>query len=165
MASLYQLTDEYVAIRAAAEDGLDVSEALAQLEGEIERKVLSIVYVARSLEADAAACDAELDRIAKRRDNLRAQRERLEAHVLTTMKAHGVEQIKTPTITLRIKQNPPKVVILNEAAIPPEYMRTPEPPPPPKAAPDKAKILAAYKALGEVVPGTEVTRGEKLDIK
>lgn len=163
-ARLYEITGALADLHARAEAGEDVSEALALVEGDLEAKGMGIVHVARELEADEVACAVEIERLTERRDRFRKQRERLLAYVLDTMVASGVRKIQAPTLTLAVVENPPKVVIVDESAIPDEYMRTPEPPPLPKPVPDKKAIADAYKKHGEIIAGTIVERGMRLKI-
>lgn len=163
--SLYDLTGELAELQRLAEDGEDVSEALARVEGDLEKKGLGIAHVLRNLEADVTALNAETERLIEKSQRLVRQHKRLGEYVLATMQARGVHAIKGPAFSLKVAENPPKVVVEDESAIPPEYMRTPDPPPPPKAVPDKKAILAAFKEHGEVVPGTRIERGVRLVIK
>ena len=59
-----------------------------------------------------------------------------------------------------MRQNPARVEILEEMMVPGEFkeIRT-------TVHIDKRAILAHTKQTGEVVPGTEVVRGERLDIR
>jgi len=61
--------------------------------------------------------------------------------------------------TVRNKAGRERVDITGESAIPQEYMRE-IPFDGPHYKPDRKRILAALKKTGEIVPGTEVVRGE-----
>lgn len=71
MASIYELTDQYRALEAAAyEDDLEYDEfsaRLAQIEDAIEDKTDGYCAVIAGLKADAAAIKEQEQRLAKRR--------------------------------------------------------------------------------------------------
>jgi hypothetical protein len=159
---LYDLAAEYAALLRLAEEGEDVTEALAACQDDIERKSLSILHVCDSLQRDVLACEAEIDRLKLRAARIEAQRERLHAYVLNTMIMHSVERINTPTLTIARVANPPKVVIVDADAIADEHRRPV--PPPPKGEPDKKSLLAEWKATGKEPAGVRIERGERLKV-
>lgn len=160
MSKLYELLPAYLALQDAAEEGADVSEALAQLEDDLELKALSIVHVRNSLRSDSAACKAEADRLYKRAKMLESQADRMDMHVLTTMRANGVTRIKAPTVTISIAQCPERIEITDEQALPAEFWREKV-----ERSPDKTAIKAHVKECGEIPPGVRIERSERLQVK
>lgn len=164
MANLHQLTAEYRMLQDLAEDfdGQDeqIGLALESLEGALEQKALGIVYVLRNMGTDADALEEEAKRLASKAKAIRAREERLRAYVLGAMQYNGVTEIKGPTVTLRVQQNPESVTVDDEANIPAQFIRART-----AYTIDKAAILKAYRESGEIVPGTRVERGVRLAIK
>jgi hypothetical protein len=76
------------------------------------------------------------------------------------MKSIGVDRLETGTHTLAVRLNNPSVNVVDAAAIPSEFNRTKV-----TIEPDKVGILAAYKKDGEIPPGVEIVRNERLDIR
>lgn len=155
---LYEIAPEYERLQQAAEDGEDVTLALATIEDALERKIESIAHVDRGLDAEAEAIRGEEQRLAKRRRALEASREHLREYVRTQMIEHGVTRVKTPTVTFSIVEGPPRVEVFCEANVPELYTRT-------RREVDKAAILAAHKEDGEIVEGTRIVRDWQLRIK
>lgn len=173
MASLHDVTGHYLALQTALEgdeigDDALAQEALASIgeaEDALERKQLGCALVVRNLDGEIDQLAEEIDRLTKRKKSREASREWLTRQMLVSMTLANVTKIKGPTLTVAVVANPPKVVVLDEAAIPERFMVTPEPPPPPKPRPDKVAILAAFKLTKKDVPGTRVEREERLAIK
>ncbi len=160
MSTLHELTAELSRLQEVAEEGDDIAEAIEQVSGDLRVKATGIVYVIRNLEAAADACEAEAKRLADRAKARKNAAERLKARVLGTMQDNGVLRIESPTVTLSVAQCPERVEIDDESALPPEFVREKV-----TRTPDKTAIMAAYRAHGEVVPGTHVVRGTRLAIK
>jgi seryl-tRNA(Sec) selenium transferase len=155
---LYELTAEYARLCDAAEEGDDVSDALATINDALEVKAERIAYVLRNLDANETALDTEIERLRARRDSMMRQRQRLHSHLRSCMETTGIEKIKCRAFTLALHQPQPHVVIENADAIPPEYVRT-------KKEPDKQAILRAFKQNGECVPGTRMENSRSLRIR
>lgn len=88
---------------------------------------------------------------------------RLESALLASMQATGDSQLIGLQFEAKIRKNPPSVEVLDTAALPSAYWRTPEIKPP-AASPDKALIKQALQA-GLDVPGAKLTQGIKLVIR
>ena len=155
---LYELTGEYAALQRLAEDGEDVTERLATLEGQLEAKAESISAILAGLDADAEALKAEEDRLAARRKALENNRDRLREYVKANMVGRGIERIKTPVFTWSVGDGPERVAVVDEALIPDEYFRI-------KREVARSEILKAYKESGECVPGTAIERSKVLRIR
>ena len=154
----YELTGAYAELQDAAEQGEDVTEALAQVSDAIEVKAKNIASLLHSLTADVAAIHSEEKRLADRRRSLERNRERLREYLRSNMERMGVEKIRCPHFSLTLSAGPERVDIEDERAVPPEFTRT-------KVEVDKVSILRAWKEAGECVPGTRIERGTRLLIK
>lgn len=120
----------------------------------------AIAAVAKSIEDDEIMIDGIAVRVAELKQRQLRIETRLESKsgaVQEAMSRSGKRKIELPTVTISLRTNPQKVVIVDEAVIPPKYMTTPEPPPP---APDKRAILAELKA-GNAVMGCELSNGSE----
>lgn len=152
---LYALADQYRVLQERLDDGEDVSDALAQLDGALEQKSLAIMHAMRNLDAEVEAFKTEEQRLAARRKTLEAQRTKLKEYVLRCMQDANVLKLKAGTFQLAVREDPEHVVIEDEGLIPDTYMRV-------KREPNKSAILDAYRTTGELVPGTRVERGHSL---
>lgn len=162
MASLYELSGQYVAVLTAldlCEDDTEEQQLLSQLDelsGDIADKGEAYARILRNEQAEADAFAAEIKRLTARK----AAKERTIAHLkenlLGAMRLTGTTQLATGIGKWRIQKNPASVAVLDEAAIPTEYL-IPQP-----AKVDKRAILAAYKETGEIPEGTDIVQTDGL---
>ena len=82
---------------------------------------------------------------------------------MNSMRGLAMDKLESAMFTFSVRKNPPAVEVLDPAALPLSFWRTPEPKPP-VAAPDKAAIKTALQA-GEEVPGARMVQGLKLVIR
>jgi hypothetical protein len=140
----FALSEDLISALAGTRQKVDnVSRVLAMFEG---------------LEASAAA---EIERLKTRAARFARQRERLTDYVLATMQASNLRELAGDTVTLKLRQNPPRVAIDDEQAIPARLKRF-KPAPPPE--PNKTMIAAELKA-GREVPGARLIESARLDRK
>jgi hypothetical protein len=162
--TLWALTEEFrelVDLLEQPEPDQDaIATELTRVAADITKKAYGIAIVIQGIENKAAMLKAEEARLNAKRKACENAAERLRAYTLAQMQALGQERIDTGTFLLSVRLNNPSVVVLDAAAIPSEYQRTTI-----SIAPDKVAILAAMKATGEVIPGTEVVRTPRLEIK
>jgi hypothetical protein len=157
---LYELSGEYRLLQEAADDGADVSSALASLTDELEIKAENIARLLRNMESDEDGLAAESKRLSERKASLASQREKLREYLRSNMEACGITRIKTPAFTISLANNPERVEVTDERSVPAQYTRLIT-----KTEIDKPAILRAYKDHGECVPGTEITRTTSIRIK
>jgi hypothetical protein len=161
--TLYDLSADYVQILDLLDSG-ETDETLElqlnHLAGQIAHKAEAIAGLVAHLNGIAAMRRTEAERMRTRAQSDERQAERLKAYVLKHMQAIGQDRIETARFTLSIRQNPPAVAVLEEMLIPKDYVKTVV-----TTSVDKRAILDHLKSTGEVVPGVEVTRGTRLDIR
>lgn len=159
---LYELSAIYAQIQAELEEG-DPATALAKIDfiqEAFDDKARQVGFVIKNMEAMADAIGAEADRMAQRKKAVDRQIASVREYLRTNMERANVHKIDYPHFKIALRKNPPKVTIVDEAAIPQEYMVQPPAPPP---APDKRKILEDWKQ-GAVVGGIEITIGSRVEI-
>lgn len=160
-APLYSLTGDYAELQRRAEDGEDVSGALAAIDDALEVKAERIAAVLRGLVADQETLAAEIVRLGARKRSLENAEERLRTYVRDCMVAANITRIKSPKFTLHLAPSE-SVVVEDIDAVPPEYLHTPKPV---EKAVAKKVVLDAHKKLGEIVPGCRVVVTKNLVIK
>lgn len=165
---LYELVGQYRALEALeSSDDIPaeiIRDTLDGLEGQLQEKATNVALFIRNLESTADAIDEAAATMQARGTRLRARAKSLHSYLQFNMQASGISKVESPYFTLRLKKNPPTVIIDSENLIPARFMRTPEPAPPPKPAPDKKAIGDALKA-GEEVPGAHSEQYERLSIE
>lgn len=134
---------------------------LNSIEGEFKSKAESITKMILNLESDSAQLESEELRLKQKRLIIERKTEWLRNYLLKQMDNTGIRTIVFDYLKVFISQNPPSVLIINELAIPPEYKRTiPE-----RHEVDKIKILKNFKENGEILPGIEIVKNMRLEIK
>lgn len=161
--TLFDLQDEAYRLMARLEEN-DAGDAdiadLVLIDQMLMEKTESYVSVIRSLEAMADAREAEEHRLRDRKQTARRHAEWLKNRLLVHMQTSGRARIETARFTLSIRQNPQSVVVLDAALVPTEFQRTKI-----EVSVDKRSILEHAKATGEIVPGVELTRTERLEVR
>ena len=115
MSSLYELTTDYEELLTMAEDP-DIDEqafldTLEGIDGAIEDKADNYARVIRTLEADAAACDAEAKRLRNKKQTIENNIKRMKSALQYSMQVTGKVKFKTALFSFGIRKNPPSVVI------------------------------------------------------
>lgn len=160
---ILSFADEAVEILCLLEEGEgDESELVARFEevaALLVQKVDRAAWTVRDLERLAAIRKEEADKLRDQAKRIDAAADRLKSLILTAMQTTGQTRVETPRYTVRIQKNPARVEILEEQMVPARFkeVRT-------EVHIDKRGILAAITKDGEVVPGVEVVRGERLVI-
>ena len=165
MSALYEIATQYRADLALLADlDLDpqtVADTLEGMQGDLRDKLRAVIAFGLNTRADADAQAAAAKRMAERAKATAARADWMLDYARDAMQATGVPEVATDEWAAKPEKKPPSVNITDAAALPPAYLRTPEPPPP---APDKAAIAAALKA-GALVPGAELVQGWRLAVR
>lgn len=156
---LYDLAQNYAQLLEMAEEmeSEALVDTLASLQDAIEDKAENIAKFIRNLEADAKIIREEEQRLAERRRAIEAKVDKLKMYLQEQLETAGLQKVKRPTITVSIQANPPSVDVIDETAIPIDFL-IPQP-----AKVDKKSILERLKK-GESVPGVALkqTKGVRI---
>ena len=118
--TLYELTEDYMNLLELAEDP-DIDEqaftdTLEGIDGALEDKAEGYAKVIRTLEGDAAACDAESKRLRNKKQTIENNIKRMKAALQYSMQATGKTKFKTALFSFGIQKNP-AAVVMDEAYI------------------------------------------------
>ena len=113
MATLYELTDDYLTLLEMAEDP-DIDEqalkdTMEGIEGALEIKAEGYAKIIRMLEGDAEACDAESKRLRNKKQTIENNIKRMKGALQMAMEATGKRKFKTPLFSFNIQKNPAAV--------------------------------------------------------
>lgn len=165
MANLYELSAEYAAMLDAY-DGADtdedkeaIMEALTAMGENIVVKGEAYAKIIRMKQEEAKAFKAEADRLTNKRRAAENMVERLKAAILDAMKLMDVNEIPTSIGKWRVQMNPVSCEVVDIDKVPMEYHI--------KVVDkiDKAGLIKAYKATGELVDGVEFTQEPGIGFK
>lgn len=162
--SLYALS---TALQTAIEGGYTIDEEtgeilwspdqLDELELAVRDKAEACAVVLKGKRAFAQAIKDEIDALQKRLSVVKAQAERLDGYIMRCVELNG-GAIETPRCRLSTRKSN-ALEILDESAIPSEYIRMKT-----TTAPDKMAIKAALKD-GREVPGCALVVNEHLQVR
>jgi hypothetical protein len=159
MPSLYELTQDYkVLLNADADDVDEWNAAIDALTGDIEMKVTNIGFVILEYNAEEVKLTDEIKRLTARRDAVRNRRERLKTYAQEAMETAGIDRNKDVRVTVRIQNNPPRLV-LSETFVPPDEFLVPQEP-----KLDASALKDAVKN-GRYILGASVVQERSLRVK
>lgn len=161
MATLYELTDEWLQLLQLAEDGeidQDVfADTLEGLDFEIELKADGYAKVIAELDHTIAALKAEEKRMSSRRKAMENHIDQMKKSLFEAMRSTGKEKFKTDLFSFSIRKNPASV-ILDTTDIPEEYLVPQDP------VVNKKQIMADLKAGKDLTGMAHLEQTERLQI-
>lgn len=165
---LYEIADNYLSALKALEVMLDAGEieqnvfddTLEGISADLESKVVNVVGYAKNLAAESSAIEDAIQAMTKRKKALDEKESKLIEYSKTQMERCGVVEIKCPYYSIRVRENPPRVVIDNESAVPPHLWRTI----PATSAIDKNAIRKEIKE-GKILEYAHLEIETRLEIK
>ena len=133
-----------------------VQEALTTTEGEMEAKCANGIGFLRFLDDKIANVEAQEKRIQAYKRFLQGRQDIVKTAFMNGLKLAEKSEVITDNGVMKIRKNPPKVVIDCADAIPDEYMRKTI-----TYTPDKTAMKAVLQK-GEAIPGVHLEQGENL---
>lgn len=165
MATMYELTADYMAVLEMAQDPeIDpqaITDTLEAIGGAIEDKAENTAIIMKELEAEAAKVKAEEQRLKERRASLENNVKNIKQRLFDAMKLTGKEKFRTALFNFSIAKNGgkiPVIVDVDTADLPDDLVTITEKP-----------NLDAIAAFLESNPESKFAhfgeRGEHLNIK
>jgi len=158
--NLYDIaTNHNNALLALAEieniDAETVDQILADLEGDVKDKAISVAGYYLNIEAEISAMKSAERNIADRRKIKENSVSGLKQYLLENMLRTGITKIECPQFKISLRNNPESVFVISEEMIPEEFMVT---------TITKSPAKGLIKAAGGC-PGVELRRGHSVVIK
>lgn len=161
---IYGITTRYANLLSLAVDDSmtdkefadSVHDAIYAVEGELEAKCANGVGFLRFLDDKIAAVEAQEKRIKAYKQFLQGRQETVKKAFIDGLNRIEKSEVITDNGVMKIRKNPPKVVIDCADAIPDEYMRKTI-----TYTPDKTAMKAVLQK-GETIPGVHLEQGENL---
>lgn len=158
--SLYKMKDEALILAEMLDDETADTESIAkrmiELDGQIDQKAQNTLNYMLNLASARDGAKAEAKRLNEYSDHLDRRYNRLKDGLMYCMKELGKTTILTEHGEIKIKLNPPSVIIDDVAELPAEYQRREI-----TIKPNKKAIQQALKA-GKEVKGAHFERKEVL---
>jgi hypothetical protein len=133
-----------------------IQEAIQATEGELEAKCANGIGFLRFLDDKIAAVEAQEKRIKDYKAFLKGRQDVVKNAFMNGLKLAEKQEIITDNGVMKIRKNPPKVVIHCADAIPEEYLRKTI-----TFTPDKVFLKEALQK-GKKIPGVRLEQGENL---
>ncbi len=156
--SLYELEEALCLLLEAAEQHNHEDPSLQAaveeyLEAAAEKRDRVAQFLAHLAQQQEFA-KGEIRRLREREAYFARQQERMESYVIQYMEAKGIRKLEGRTTTLALRACPPSVRILDQSAIPANFLVCKQ-----EFVPDKKAIKSAIEA-GADVPGADLTVGK-----
>jgi hypothetical protein len=159
---LYEIAEQY---QEALNDltNLDlppdvVNDTLEALTGEISLKAWNVAAALLHMEGEVELIRQAEERMSRRRRALEIRAAGLREYLKIQMERINIREIRSPQFVIKVKQNPPKVILDDESAIPKSFKREET-----VVHIDKNGIKQALLS-GQVVRGAHLEQETRLDI-
>lgn len=169
--SLYELTGELLTLmnnlyNSDIEEEELIEEA-NRIEMAIEDKADGYAKIIKMIDANINGIDEELKRLSAKKKTLSNRRTLLMHNLESSMRVTGKEKFKTDLFSFGIQNNPPKVVIENEAAFLEQCLSDGREEFIKYKAPElnKTAIKNAMLKDGEIIDGAEIVQESSLRIR
>lgn len=161
MPSLYEITENMSNLRALFEaeeiDEQTLADTMESLNSDMVEKTDGYGAYIADLNAEIEGCKVQIDRLTANKKRAESTIKRLKINLYEAMLATGQKKIKGALFSARIQKNPASAHIIDEKALPEEYLIPQEP------KVDKKSIASAIKA-GQQVSGAELVQTEGVRI-
>ena len=175
---LYEIEPPYLALadlpmeNEEQNDNVALCEALEAIKDEASQKALSLAKVVKSLEAELEVLEEHTRLLQSKAQSRRDRIAFLRSVIRLELEAAGLDRLRDPLVTVWLQKSPPSVAVLDETAIPPEFMRAVLRLPFASVPEDlrvylqhldvdRSSILELVKRTGEVPDGVSIRTGER----
>ena len=155
---LYEISQD---LHNALENADD--EMLPELLQQFNDKANDLLRYCLNMRSDCEKIKEHCDTLTAKRKAIESRIDAIQLYILNEMQVNGIQSIKDKDglFTAKIAKNPPSVQVVDENAVPPEFVQVET-----VKKIDKKAILQHAKDTGEIVAGVEIiTDKQRLSIK
>ena len=160
---LYQIADDYLVIaRQLADMDLPddvIADTLEGASGDLEGKAWNIAALIQQFEGDAYVIKDAEQRMTARRKTIERRVEWLRGYLLVQLLRVGIHEIDSPEFVIRVRDNPPKVVLDDDTLVPDGFKRQE------LMVSIRKDEIRKVLLEGQDVPGAHLDREKRLIIK
>lgn len=153
---LYDITDIYLNLENI-DDEIDITAALAEVDGELQDKLENIAKLIRNLEAEAKAYEDEEKRLKAQKQAAKNRIESLKRYVKGSLETIGKDKVEAGIFKWSLQNGPGRVEITDETKIPDEYFVK-------VIKPLRSEIKKAIEE-GVITEGAEIVRDKSLRLR
>lgn len=121
-ATLYELKNMYLNLMDLDLEGEELRNTLENIDDEIEIKAENYAGVIKNLEAEVDAYKKEIERMSKIKKSLESRASLLKSNLEQAMIELDKKKFKTNLFSFNIQRNAPSIKILDEDAVPEEFV-------------------------------------------
>lgn len=171
MTTLYdygtQLSETVEMIQDLLEEGIsadderiqELLEKMVSEEVDWENKAINVAKFLNQLSLDVAQIDSEIERLTKKKKSNESAHKNLHDLLMWQMESFGKLEIKNPLLSIKVKENPPSLIVERDDLVPEKFKTKKE-----VVSVNKNAIKLALKE-GEVIEGVKLINTKKLTIK
>lgn len=160
MEGLYPICERYTNIMALLGDDSisddDFAAALQVVDADLTTKCENGMNLLRFLDDKVAAIEAQEKRLKEAKAFLKGRAERIKGVYIEGLKRVDKKEVITNSGIMKVRNNPPRVVIDNASDLPSDYFRKTV-----EYVPDKTAIKLAL-STGQTVKGAHMEQGQSL---
>jgi len=122
--ALYSISSEYLKVlNAIDEDNNDetIKSVLSDIKEDLDMKIIAVSSYIKNCESRINEIKKAEANMYKRRHSLTKKTNRLKDYLCHWMTECGVASVESPQLDVKIKVNPPKVVVDDEEKVPLDY--------------------------------------------
>lgn len=127
MKPLFEISNEYTALIQELENADELTDEhvklLNQLDGDLNSKALNVGAYIKNIQLESESIDHVIKDLGARRDKLEKKIERLKDYLKINLEKCSIKEIKSPLFDIKVRNNPPHVVVIDEALIPADYIK------------------------------------------
>lgn len=163
MKPLYEIANDYLFLinqLAESEEITDEQmELLDQSRDNLQQKIINVGAFIRNLESEQDAIEKAIDDMAERSSKLTKKIDKLKEYVKVTMENFNIKDVKSPYFQIKVRANPPSIVIQDEKMIPSKYIK--------ESVTRKIDKQLIYQELKNdiKIPGALIENKTRLEIK
>ncbi len=162
MKPLYEITSDYIDLDNKLREQDEINEELMQqldsVNDSMQNKVINIGALIKNMEAEAQSISSAVELMKTRQQRLNNKAQYLKDYLKYNMEVWQVNEVKSPYFDIKVKTNPPSVLVEKEELVPREYFKENV-----TYILDKIKLSFALKN-NEEIPGASLIRKTRLEI-
>ena len=137
----------------------ELLEKMVSDETDWESKAINVAKFLNQLSLDVVQIESEIERLTKKKKSNESARKNLHDLLMWQMETFGKTEIKNPLLTIKVKENPPSLIVEREDLVPDKFKAKKE-----VVTVNKNAIKQALKD-GEIIDGVKLINIKKLTIK
>ena len=137
----------------------ELLEKMVSDETDWESKAINVAKFLNQLSLDVVQIESEIERLTRKKKSNESAHKTLHDLLMWQMEAFGKTEIKNPLLTIKVKENPPSLIVEREDLVPDKFKAKKE-----VVTVNKNAIKQALKD-GETIDGVKLINTKKLTIK